>query len=341
MRLAALLPISAALMLALLPTDGAAEAPSVVALRSVAQPYGDALTLRGRTEADRRVEVRAEIAGLVESDPIRKGAVVAEGDALCRLAPGERPAALAEAQAELREAEVERDAARRLTERGFTAETEALRREAALEAARAKVLRAEIELGRLEMTAPFDGVLESDTAEIGALLQPGSVCAMLIALDPILLVGFASERDVDRLTVGEAATARLVTGREVAGEIRFVARSADPETRTYRVEVAAPNPDLSIRDGMTAEIRIGLEERPAHFIPQSALTLDNDGRLGVRLVDAENRARFAQVEILADAPRGAWLGGLPEEAAIIVVGQEFASEGGPVDPTFVDEVPGG
>jgi multidrug efflux system membrane fusion protein len=310
------------------------SATPVVAIRSLAEPYRDQLVLRGRTEADRRVDARAEIAGLIASTPIRKGAVVEAGQTLCRLDPGERPAALAEAEARLRQAEVEYQAALRLSERGFTAETEALTREAQLEAARAQRMRAEIDMARLEIVAPFAGVLETDTAELGALLQPGSICASLIALDPIMLVGFAAERDVDRLAVGAPARARLVTGRIVEGRIRFVARSADEETRTYRVEVAAPNPDLEIRDGMTAEILIGLEARPAHFVPQSALTLDGDGRLGVRLVD-QDVARFAPAEILADASDGVWLAGLPQEAAIIVVGQEYAADGRPVAPSYV------
>ncbi|MGF1659344.1 MAG: efflux RND transporter periplasmic adaptor subunit [Rubrimonas sp.] len=334
-------PLRAALaLLCLLAPPAVAQdlggATRVVALRSAAQPYAEVVAIRGRTEADRRVELRAELSGLVISTPIRKGAQVKAGDVLCRLDPGERPAALAEAEAELRQAEAEVAASRRLSERGFTAETEALTREAQLEAARARLLRARIDLDRLAIVAPFDGVLETDTAETGGLLQPGSLCATLLALDPIAVVGYAAERDVDRLTVGAPAQARLVTGRRIEGDIRFVARSADEQTRTFRVEIAAPNPDLAIRDGMTAEITVALPPRAAHFAPQSALTLDDAGRLGVRLA-VEDRARFAPVEILADVPDGVWLAGLPRDAAIIVVGQEFVDDGAPVAPSYVAE----
>ena len=315
----------------------AAQAPAgrvatVAAIRSAAQPFNDTLILRGRTEADRRVEVRAEIAGLIEGAPIRKGAMVEAGDPLCELAPGERPAALAEAQATLKRTQVEYDAAVRLLDRGFTAETESLSRAAALEAARAQVMRAEIAMERLTIAAPFDGVLESDTAELGALMMPGDVCATLIALDPIAVVGFAPEREVDRLSVGAPATARLVSGREVDGAIRFVARAADETTRTYRVEVEIDNADLGIRDGMTAELSIRLAPQMAHLAPQSALTLNDDGRMGVKIV-ADGRARFAPAEIVADTPEGVWLRGLPETADIITVGQEFVSDGQRVEAT--------
>lgn len=309
------------------------EPVHVVALRSEARDFSERLTLRGRTEADRRVDVRSEVSGRVVSEPIRKGAVVAAGDPLCRLDPGERPAAVAEAEAELRQAEVQFDAARRLNERGFTAETEALTREAQLEAARARLMQARLDMERLEIDAPFAGVLESDTAELGEYLQPGSLCATLIALDPITLVGFAPEAEVDRIAVGDAARARLVTGREVEGEVRFVSRSADEATRTYRVEIEAPNPELAIRDGMTAEIGLELGARPAHFLPQSALTLGDDGRLGVRLIE-DGLSAFAPVRTLADEADGVWVEGLPETSEVIVVGQEFAGEGQPVAPTY-------
>lgn len=330
------LPILALLALAAPAAAADAGRPParVVAVESRAEPFAERLVLRGRTEADRRVEVRAQISGLVVSPPIRAGAEVRAGDALCALDPGERPAALAEAEAALRQAELDHEAAVRLSARGFAAETEALTREARRAATRAQVDRAMIEMERLTIVAPFDGVLETDTAELGALLQPGAVCAELVALDPIALVAFASERAVDRLAPGQAVTARLSSGATAEGTIRFVARTADPETRTFRVEASAPNPDLAIRDGMTAEMSVALPPRPAHFLPQSALTLDGDGRLGLRLVDAESRAQFHPVAIIADARDGVWLDGLPETATVIVVGQEFVDDGRRVDATI-------
>lgn len=333
-----LAPALAATVLAAGPAFAAGSAASVVTVLSVAEPHARTLVLRGATEADRRVEVRAEIGGLVASEPLRAGAVAAAGDALCEIDPGERPANLAEAQANLRQAEVEHAAAVRLRDKGFTAETESLTKAAQLEAARAQLMRAEIAMGRLVMAAPFAGVLESDTAERGALLQEGSVCATLLSLDPIKLIGYAAETDVDSLRVGGAATARLATGRAVVGEIRFVARSADPETRTYRVEAVAPNPDLDIRDGMTAEITAELPATPAHFLPQSALTLNDGGALGVRLAE-DGVARFHAVGIVAEARDGLWLSGLPDRAEVIVVGQEFVSDGQPVAPTRRDAGP--
>lgn len=314
-------------------TAETAERPvGVVTFLSEAQAVESAVRLRGRTEAHRLVDVRAETPGLVISEPMRAGAEVAEGDLLCRLDPGPREAQLAEARARLAQARADANAAETLSERGLTAENTAIARRAALEAAAAAVRVAELDIERLELRAPFAGVLETDAAERGTLLRVGDVCARVVSLTPIKLVGFVSETEVGRLSPGMAARARLVSGERAEGRITFVARTADLDTRTFRVEITAPNPGGAMRDGVTAEIEIPLEGAEAHLVPQASLTLDDAGRLGVRTV-VDGRARFRPATILREEPRGLWLLGLPPEAEIIYVGQEFVSDGRAVSAT--------
>ena len=203
-----------------------------------------------------------------------------------------------------------------------------------IQSAEAGVAAAEKEIERLEITAPFAGLLETDAAELGSLLQPGGLCATVIQLDPIKLVGFVPETEVDKVSVGARAGARLATGREVVGTVTFLSRSADATTRTFRVEIEVPNADRSIRDGQTAEILIEAAGQPAHLLPQSALTLDNEGVLGVRVVDGDSRAGFYPVSVLRDTVEGIYVAGLPEQSDVIVVGQEFVTDGVPVAATY-------
>ncbi len=207
--------------------------------------------------------------------------------------------------------------------------------EANIESAAASVARAQIEIDRLTITAPFGGVLESDTAEFGALLGAGNAhCATVLQLDPIKIVGFVPEIDVARTSLGATATARLVDGQTVSGQVTFVSRSADTVTRTFQVEIEVANPDLTIRDGQTAEIAIEAEGAMAHLLPQSVLTLDDDGTLGVRIVNDASQAEFRAVSLLRDTREGIWLTGLPDTFSVITVGQEYVTKGVPVAPTF-------
>ncbi|HEY9037630.1 MAG TPA: efflux RND transporter periplasmic adaptor subunit [Roseovarius sp.] len=348
----------------------------VVAIHSRAQDIDSAVVLRGQTQADRQVEVRAETSGKVTSEPLRKGSFVETGQTLCRLAPGTREAALAEArarraeaetrvpeaqarlaeaEARLAEAKLNETAAATLGQSGFASDTRIASARAALssaeaavqaaksgldaartgiQSAEAAIAAAEEELTRLDITAPFAGLLETDTAELGSLLQPGALCATVIQLDPIKLVGFISEAEVARVRLGAAAQARLVDGQQVTGAVTFVARSADPETRTFRVEVAVPNPDLALRDGQTVEMIIASDGTPAHLLPQSALTLNDEGALGVRIVTPENAADFIPVTLIRDTAEGIWVAGLPDVANVIVIGQEYVVAGVPVAASY-------
>lgn len=328
--------------------EPAGKPVSVVAKRSTAEVVDSAVILRGRTEAARQVDLRAETSGLVVSEPLRKGTSVAAGEVICRLDPGTRDIALAEAEARLEEAragladaEVNASAAERLSVDGFAAETRVTAARANVQSAHASVQSAEAaiagaerEIGLLEIRAPFSGLLESDAAEVGSLLQPGALCATVIQLNPIKLVGFVPETAVGRVERGAPAGARLASGREVTGTVTFISRSADDATRTFRVEVTVSNSDLAIRDGQTAEIAVASDGAVAHLLPQSALTLSDDGALGVRLVAADETAAFAPVSLLRDTTEGVWVTGLDETADVIVVGQEYVTDGVRVAPTY-------
>lgn len=317
--------------------DKAAEEDSVpvMVLPVTAQDAVARLVLRGRTKANRNVQVAAETQGQVISEPLRSGAQVTKGQVLCRLNPGVRAAQLAEAEASLAEAEVEASATTQLQKKGFAAETTLKARRARLEAAQARLDQVKWDIDRLEVKAPFDGVLETDTAEFGTFLMQGSQCANIIDLSRVKVSGFVGEQNVDLLSLGQQATARLINGTEVAGEISFVSRVADEQTRTYAVEVTLDNSEGRIRDGMTAELLIDLPAISAHLIPQAALTLDDGGRMGVRIAE-DGTARFKPIRILRDTAEGAWVDGLSDTADVIVVGQEFVRDGRAVAATVID-----
>ena len=314
------------------PKPATNKAVPVVTMHSVAREVQSGIVLRGTTQAARRVDMRAETSGRVISQPLPAGTTIREGQVLCELDAGVLEAQLAEARAQLANAQANNTVASRLAESGFGAENSAISASAALEGARARVLGVERILSQLKITAPFAGVLENDSAELGSLLTPGGLCATIISLDTIKMVGYVPEIDVVNLSVGQLAGARLLSGREVVGKVSFIARSADPLTRTFRLEVMVDNADLGILDGQSAEIAIAYAGAKAHLLPQHVLTLNNEGTLGVR-IDDNNIARFVAVKIIRDAPGGFWLTGLPPEVDVIVTGQEYVTDGGPISVT--------
>ena len=245
---------------------------SVTIINSQATKKSMVLKSSGFTEADKFVQVRAEVSGRLIARPAQQGDFVEEGDLICQL---------------------------------YIAGREAYPK----------------------IVAPFSGYLETLRVEEGDFLNTGSVCAALIDPDPMLVVADIAEKDIAQVQLGSKATAKLISGRYISGEVTFIASSADKNTRTFRVEISVDNKDRTIRDGVSAEIYIKGKEEPAHKISPAILSLNDQGKLGVRTVTADNKVEFKEINILEDTNSGMWVSGLGQEARIITLGQEYVFQG--------------
>ncbi|MEM8986491.1 MAG: efflux RND transporter periplasmic adaptor subunit [Pseudomonadota bacterium] len=292
-----------------------------------AEPHKGSIVLRGRTQALRAVTVRSETIGVIAATPVEPGVSVKKGEILCEIAVDARRAQYNQAKASLAQADLEYKAAKELFDKGHRSETALLGATAQRDLAKAGLEQAELELAKTKIRAPFDGVFDDRQAEIGDFLNLGAPCGVVIQQTPFLVVGDVSERDVSLIQKGAAGRARLPNGDTFEGGIRLVSRRADPTTRTFRVELETPNENFLLRDGMTAELIIDINEVMAHMAPQSAMTLNDDGVLGVRAVNTDNIVEFHPVDIIADVEEGFWISGLHGDITIITRGQDFVSEG--------------
>ena len=285
------------------------------------------ITVRGQTEALRKVQVRAETAGKVAAIRADKGTVVKAGQTICELNIDARLAMLGEARAMAKQKRLEYEAAKTLQEKGFRSPTSVAGDLAAYEGAKAQVERMEKELANTKIKAPFDGVVDDRMVNVGDYLAPGQACALVIDQNPFLVVGQVSEKDVPQVSIGNNGWAKLISGEKVNGKVRFIAKSSDRATRTFRVELEVPNPSGNIRDGITAEIHILSKTLEAHRISPAILSLDERGTMGVKIVDQSRKVHFMPVSIVADSAEGMWVAGLPKSVTIITVGQEYVTEG--------------
>lgn len=314
-----------------------AEGPVTVQVREQsARTVTRYLTNHGQTEADRLVTVKAETRGRIAAVGASEGERVTEGAMLARIAMGDREARLQEAKALVAQRESEYEAARNLGESGYQARVRVQEAEAALASARARLRSIREDIEHTEVRAPFGAFLEKRHVEKGTFLNVGSPVAVLADLDPIVASVRVAQQSIDRVRPDIEATVHLADGRSVTGRVRYLGRTADAGSRTFRVEVAVPNEDGAIRAGLSAEVRIPVAEVRAHFVSPAALTLDADGRLGIKTVDGDDRVAFHEVDLVRSESDGAWVTGLPERARVIVVGQGFARVGERVEAVPAD-----
>ena len=296
------------------------------------------VTLRGRTEAKRIVEVTAEVAGQVVSRSVERGMQVSRGQLLCEIAIDDREVAVEEARAGLDKAQIEHAGSARLADQGLLSEVAIAASEARRQAAEAHLQRQILNLARTRVTAPFDGVVEDLHLDEGDYAGPGDSCATLIDLDPMLVTAQVTEEQVEYLQLGTPVSGTTRLGRPVEGELSFIGNQSDAVTRTYAVEITVDNQDYSLRSGLTVSLQVSLGDIWAHRVAPSLLSLNEQSVMGVRLIDGNNRVVFRPIEIIEDGPNGMWVTGLPSTAKIITVGQEYVREGALVDPVYGNSI---
>jgi multidrug efflux system membrane fusion protein len=310
-----------------------------VATTNVVQ-HSRKLLLSGRTEADRRVTVTARTGGVLTELKVKRGAVVKEGDVIAVLSDDARAAQVAQAEALVTQRRAELDAKRKLIATGAMPRLDLVNLEAMLKTAEAGLAAAQAELERGVVRAPWSGVVNDVPVEVGqaAFSFAGREIATIVGLDPMLAVVEVAERKLAGIKVGDTAAVKLVTGEVATGKVRFVAKTASQTTRTYRVEIALPNADGAIPDGITAEVSVPLAPVSATRVPRSALTIASNGDIGVRSVGADGVVAFIAVGIVQDEQTIMWVSGIADGTRVIVQGQDFVREGQKVEAVDAPEV---
>lgn len=316
------------------PTPGAAPdetAPAVLRTVAVMEPafteHARTIRLSGTTEADKRVVLAARADGVINALSLVKGASVAEGAVVMTL---EGPETLAQAEIAaiaLAQRERELDVAERLFSGGNTPEIQLTSARSDRDGAAAELARANAAVDRLELKAPFAGIVDTVEVELGEWVQTGAPVATILALDPIVVRAEVSELDVGSVATGSKATVTLVTGAKMEGVVRLISREASAETRTFPVEISLPNPALALPSGMSAEVQLLADPVRAVMVPRSVITLAESGELGLRVVGADDVAYFVPVGVIDDTEAGLVVTGVPDGVRIIVAGQDLVRDG--------------
>ena len=244
----------------------------LAAMAMLAAQGAQAVTVEGRFQPLKVVNVGAQVSGPVARVLVEEGDSVSEGDLLARIDPSRYQARLEEARARAEKARTEaEDSARQLErqqkiyDRGLSAtrDLEVAKRnarsdEAAMEAAEAAVQSAEVDLGYTRIRAPLDGVVVKRNVEPGetvvANLEPPRLFRVASSLDRLDLVLRLREEHLGSVGEGDQLTVEIpaLDGHRTDGEVVRVARVPEEgsEEPRYPVRVRVANPEGKLRPGM-------------------------------------------------------------------------------------------
>jgi len=249
-----------------------------------------------------RSTVATEQEGIVAERFFDEGQRVKKGDVLVRLntdllaiersaAEAARDAAageLSQAKADFENAQSEAKRLKQLLETNVAPEKEVrdaltrldiaaarvATRTAALAEKTAMLERLDTRLRKTEVKAPFEGVISARQVEVGQWVEQGDAVADLLQLDPLFVEVNVPEEVIARVKKGDRASVQIdaLGQKPFEGIVDQVIPQADPGSRTFRVKILMPNPELAIWPGFFARATLtSTTEKPQFVVPRDAV----------------------------------------------------------------------
>jgi membrane fusion protein (multidrug efflux system) len=297
------------------------------------------------------VELRAQVNGYITAIHFREGEKVKKGQKLYSIDPQQTEATYQQAMANLSvqetnlvRAQKDVERYRELSKRDAIAKQQVDYAEATytsaqrlVDAAKATVRSVQTYVRYSTIMAPFDGTIGISQVRLGASVSPGQTLLNTISSDDPIDADIAvDQQEIYHFTQLLAkkpsktdSTFRLALGNEVypfRGSISIIDRAVDPQTGTMKMRLTFPNPDHTLRAGMSATLRVSTSAPKAVIIPYKAIT----EQLGEFFVYVADSSKVSQRKVILGQQIGNSIivkEGLKEKETVVIEGVQNLREG--------------
>lgn len=305
------------------------------------------ITLPATVRANQQATLYAKVSGYLKTVTVDKGQAVKAGEQLAEIEVPEEIAELKRYQADAKVAEID---LQRLTEAQKKAPDLVLpqaldKARGALEAANASIERTQTLLDFAKIAAPFPGIITMRYVDPGAFVPAATAgstpqnAALFTLMDfstvrvqtgvPEMEVPFVREGQPVKVAIEE------LPGGPIEGKVSRFSYALNETTRTMLVEADLPNPEQTLRPGMYATVRIGVEKHTdALLIPAEALVMEKTAAFVFKLADG--KAKKSPVTVgFNDGAKVELLKGVETGEQVIVAGKLALADGQVVQATEV------
>ena len=301
----------------------------VVVKKLQKESFTKTLKFSGFSEASRIVIIKSQVEGKVSSKSFEKGKFYKAGSQLVLIDPEDKIARLKEMEALLNQRKKEYEVAEKLFKKGFRSEVKLSESRTNFENALALYEKSQVEFNNTKILIPFDSTIEDSFIELGDYVKKGDKIAKIVDLDPIFVKVNVTENVINNLKLNQT-TSIIIADKSYEGLISYISKTSDPLTRNFRVEIKINNKQKQIISGLSSEARINLSKEDAYFIPSSLISLDDQGKIGIKVVQ-EKKVLFLTIDIISDTGNGYWVNSNSkknlEDYMLITQGHEYVMEG--------------
>ncbi|WP_283642826.1 efflux RND transporter periplasmic adaptor subunit [Croceibacter atlanticus] len=294
------------------------------------------LELQGSVETKQNIVISPEYNGLLERIYVKEGQRVNKGQLLAKIDDGGISQQLAQMETQLALAKTTFERRQRLWEQNIGSEIEYLQAKAQYEGQQNSVAQMRSQVGKTTIRAPFTGTIEDVIAEQGTVVASGQTQIMrLVSLEDMYIEAEIPEDYLTSVSENTPVTINFpILNKTVDSKVRQASNYISPTNRTFRIEVAVPNKDKSIKPNLTARLKINdYTSEKALLIPLSVISENADGEQYVYIAEGEDtpvakrqiietgRSQGQNIEVLSGLSNGDFV--IKEGARTVKEGQEL------------------
>lgn len=315
--------------LAIAKLDTIKKIPLITTFQAKDEVFNHYLELQGNVKTKQNVIIYPEMSGLLTQVYVKEGQAVSKGQLLARVDDGgmSQQVAQLQIQADLAKTTFERQ--ERLWNQKIGSEIQYLQAKSTYEGQQKIVQQMQSQLAKTSIRAPFSGIVDDIITEQGTVVSAGqSQVIRIVNLKDMYIETDVPESYISNVTKDKKVVVNFpILGKTVDAVVRQAGNFINPANRTFKVEIAVPNKDKSIKPNLTARLKINdYTNEKAILIPQSIISENAQGEQYIYVINdkKENNEAIAQRVIIET---GKTQGDVIEVLKGIVSGAEIVQEG--------------
>ena len=261
--------------------DPQEKIPLITTFAAKEAVFNHFVELQGNVSTKQNVVINAEYAGVLSTVYVKEGQKVSKGQILAKIDDGGLSQQLAQLQIQADLAKTTFERQERLWNQKIGSEIQYLQAKATYESQIQAKNQLQQQIGKTRVRAPFSGTIDDVITDPGTVVAPGqSQLFRIVNLDEMYIETEVPERYVSDIVKGKEVKVEFpILGKEMDAKVRQAGNFINPANRTFKVEVAIPNKDASIKPNLTAKLKINdYTNNNAILIPQSIISENAEGQ---------------------------------------------------------------
>ena len=271
--------------------DTTKNIPLITTFKAAQEQFTHLLELQGSVTTKNLLVITPEYNGILTNVYVKEGQKVTKGQILAKIDDGGLGQQLAQLQIQSELARTTFERQKRLWDQKIGSEIQYLQAKSTYESQAAAVNQMNQQIAKTTVRAPFTGTIDDVLTEQGSVVAAGQSKLMrIINLDDMYIETEVPERYVSDVTAGKSVTVDFpVLGKTIETKVRQASSFINPANRTFKIEVAVPNEEKSIKPNLTARLKINdYTSEKALLIPQSIISENAEGEQYVYVIKDKN-----------------------------------------------------